>query len=423
MLLPPALVGGPRPKEEMHHGPLFSFGRRCFCYTFCLAFHPGGNMDKQLKRAAFFAALLAAVIAVAPAVGNAQSEPIKPPKGRAKTSEDTFKNIQVLKEIPEDRLILAMQFMTASLGVGCDFCHVEGAFEKEDKKPKQTARKMMLMMFAINKDHFEGRREVTCYSCHRGMPHPVAIPVIGEEAPNHGPEERHEGNAATPSDLPAADQIVDKYVQALGGAAALQKISSRVEKGTASFDSLKVAVEVFLKAPAKRASVMHLPGGDSVTAFDGESGWLGLPGHLVREMTSADLEAARLDADLYLPLHLKQIFSGLSVERSEKVNDRVTYVVSGLRQDSPPVRFYFDEQSGLLVRILRFADSPLGLNPTQIDYGDYRDAGGVKTPFKWTIGRPGGRFTIQVDQTQENVAVDDAKFTRPPGPEPKPPEQ
>jgi photosynthetic reaction center cytochrome c subunit len=181
-------------------------------------------------------------------------------------------------------------------------------------------------------------------------------------------------------------------------------------------------VEVFFKLPAKRTFVMHLPGGDSVTAFDGQAGWLGTPGHPVREMTNTDLDGARMDADLYLPLHLRQIFSDLSAERAEMLENHLTYLVSGRREGLPPVKLYFDQQSGLLVRVLRFVDSPLGLNPTQIDYTDYREAGGVKTPFRWTISRPGGRFfTIQVDRTQENVPVDDAKFAKPPAPEPNTP--
>ena len=89
------------------------------------------------------------------------------PSTAPKKAEEQFKNIQTLKGIPADQVIPSMQFITASLGVECDFCHVQGAFDKDDKKPKQTARKMMEMMFAINKENFEGHREVTCYSCHR----------------------------------------------------------------------------------------------------------------------------------------------------------------------------------------------------------------------------------------------------------------
>src|SRR5246127_5223920 len=89
-----------------------------------------------------------------------------------KKAEEQFKNIQVLKGVPAEQVFPTMQFIAASLGVECEFCHVHDAFEKDDKKPKQTARKMMEMMYAINRDNFDGHREVTCYSCHRGNAHP-----------------------------------------------------------------------------------------------------------------------------------------------------------------------------------------------------------------------------------------------------------
>ena len=107
-----------------------------------------------------------------------------------KKAEEQFKNIQVLKGIPADQLVPGMQFITASLGVECQFCHVEGAFEKDDKKPKQTARKMMAMMFAINKDNFDGHLNVTCYTCHRGNSKPVATPVVMAEAPMGAAKQR-----------------------------------------------------------------------------------------------------------------------------------------------------------------------------------------------------------------------------------------
>jgi hypothetical protein len=100
-----------------------------------------------------------------------------------KNTEDVFKNIRVLKGIPSDQLIPAMQFMSSSLGVACSFCHVEGHSEKDDKKPKQTAREMMQMMFDLNRNNFEGLREVTCNSCHRGSRNPVSTPLVAGGAP------------------------------------------------------------------------------------------------------------------------------------------------------------------------------------------------------------------------------------------------
>src|ERR1700722_9955381 len=142
-----------------------------------------------------------------------------------KKAEEQYKNIQVLKGIPADQLVPGMQFITASLGVECQFCHVEGAFEKDDKKTKQTARKMMAMMFAINKDNFEGHREVTCYSCHRGRTDPVATPVVMGEEPKTGMSEAKamEGGEAGGTSGPSADQLLEKYLTAVGGAAAVEK--------------------------------------------------------------------------------------------------------------------------------------------------------------------------------------------------------
>src|SRR4029077_6227086 len=313
-----------------------------------------------------------------------------------KLAEEQFKNIQTLKGIPAEQIIPSMQFIAASLGVECEYCHVRGSMEKDDKKPKVTARKMMAMMMAINKENFEGHREVTCFSCHRGAANPVATPITTDEEGKPAAEEKKSGEAKPA--LPAADQLLDKYVAAVGGADALQKITSRVQKGTLpAFGGQHFPVDVYSKAPDKRASIMHLQGGDSVTAFDGKQGWLSVPGR-VHVVSVAENDAARIDADLYLPAHLKTLYAKFSVDIGEKIDGHDTYMVVGRNEGQPPLRLYLDKDSGLLLRLVRYAETPLGRNPTQIDYADYRDANGVKVPFRWTLARPGNRFTIQVEQ-------------------------
>jgi photosynthetic reaction center cytochrome c subunit len=340
-----------------------------------------------------------------------------------KKAEEQFKNIQVLKGLPADQLIPGMQFITVSLGVGCEFCHVEGAFEKDDKKPKQTARKMMEMMFAINKDNFEGHREVTCYSCHRGSSDPVGMPPVMAEEPKPGmseaaktDEKKGEVAEAKEASGPSGDQLLDKYLQAVGGAAAVDKITSRVMKGTITFGDRNVPIDIFSKDPDKRISFTHTPDGDSVTAFDGHEGWLGAPGRPVREMHGPDIDAAAMDADLHFAADLKGMFSAVQVRGMEKVGEHDAYLVIGQREGKTPLKLYFDGQSGLLVRLVRYGETPFGRLPTQIDYADYREAGGVKIPYRWTLARPGGRFTIQVSELKQNVPVDDAKFAKPPAP-------
>lgn len=340
-----------------------------------------------------------------------------------KKAEEQFKNIQVLKGIPADQLIPTMQFISASLGVECDFCHVQNAFDKDDKKPKLAARKMMDMMFAINKDNFDAHRMVTCNSCHRGSPHPQAIPAVMTDEPKEAmgmPHEghEHETDGAKPAENsgPTADQLFDKFVQVSGGAAAIDKVTSRLMKGKIDFGGQSMPIDIYSKAPNERISYTHMPGGDSVTAFNGHEGWLAFPGRPVREMHGPDIDAAAMDADLHLPTHLKTMFSETKVRGTEKIADHDAYVVNGQRQGSTPVILYFDKDSGLLVRLVRYGDTALGLLPTQIDYADYRDANGVKVPYKWTLSRPNGRFTIQLSDLQQNVPVDDSKFVKPPSP-------
>jgi len=357
--------------------------------------------------------LFAANISSAQMQGNtASSSP--------KTAEQQFKNIQVLKTIPADQLIPSMQFISGSLGVECEFCHVEGAFDKDDKKPKQAARKMIQMMMAINKDNFEDHREVTCNTCHRGSPHPASIPAIAsaEAAPtmehHHGDEHAEQTDANQ-----SADPILEKYLTAVGGVEALKKVSSRVEKGSATMGDRQIPIEIFTQAPDKRVSYLHLPNGDSVTAYDGSKGWLGNPGRPPRAMGASENEGARLDADLYFPSHVNEIFGSFKVGDPEKIGGEEALLVRAQREGKPVVKLYFDRQSGFLVRMVRYADTPVGLLPTQVDYADYRDSGGVKIPFRWTIGRPSGSFTIQLDHVDVNVPVDAAKFAQP-APPPKP---
>ncbi len=333
-----------------------------------------------------------------------------------RTTEQVYKNIQVLKGVPADQLIPAMQFIAASLGVQCDFCHLENAFDKDDKETKQTARKMMRMMFAINRENFDGHKEVTCYVCHRGAHKPVAIPVISEEPAQLVLEEKKNYEEENAASLPSADKIIEKYLRAMGGADAVARISTRIQKGKLTVGTAQFPVEVLTKRPANRLTTVRFPNGESVTGFNAQVGWLSTPGHGFHEMSSAEVDASLIDAYPQFAIDPRQTFKELRVQQQEKVDGRPTYVVSAIREKSPPVQLYFDQESGLLIRLLRYVDTPLGLNPAQIDYADYRQEGGVRTPFRWTVARPSGRFTIQIDQMLQNVPIDDEKFTKPAAP-------
>jgi photosynthetic reaction center cytochrome c subunit len=353
---------------------------------------------------------VAAVVTCAFALcGPAHAQPA--PAG--KTAEQAFKNIQALQGTPADQVFPAMQFIAASLGVECDFCHVQGKFDSDDKPAKKTARKMIAMTLAINKDSFNSRKEVTCYSCHRGSHDPVGTPPVltSDAEPEHA-----EAAPAAAVATPTADQILDKYVAAVGGADALHKISTRVSKGNIGVGGHETPIEVFAKAPDKRMSVTYAASGDSITAFDGQGGWLGNTGRPARDMSGQEAEAAKLDADFYFATHVKEIFSSFRVGRPDKIGDQPVNTVICMRQGQPPVRLFFDQSSGLLLRQVRYTDTPVGRNPTQIDYADYREVDGVKVPFRWTLARVNGRFTIQIQEARQNVPIDDAKFAKPAAP-------
>jgi hypothetical protein len=379
---------------------------------------PGKNL------ASVVVGVLAFIVAGAMIGAHARPAQLQPANvGTAvQTAAQKYKNIQVLKDIPADQLIPSMQFITAALGVECEFCHVASPagkleFDKDDKDEKKTAREMMQMMFAINQNNFDGKRGVTCNTCHRGSPHPQAIPAIMAEAAKPPAMEAmhdHEHDM-DPAKLPSGAPLFTKYIQALGGQAALDKVSSRVEKGNALMpEGQPIPIDIYTKAPDERVSVMHTPKGDSVTAYNGQAGWIAFPGRPLREMSAPDQEAAKLDAEAFYPTQLEHEFAELKLqEHPEKVGQHEASVVIGLTRGQPPVKFYFDQTSGLLLRIVHYADTPLGLNPTQVDFADYRAAGGVTTPYRWTIARPSGSFTIQIDQVEQNVPIDDAKFVKP----------
>src|SRR5580704_2016764 len=272
---------------------------------------PGGNMKKL-------------IVATTALTFNLLAQEVK-------TADQAYKNITELKGIPADQLMPTMQFIATSLGVQCDTCHVAGKPESDDKRPKKTAREMIAMTMAINKNAFHGQTQVTCYSCHRGSERPVAIPPVLETDAPAKPEAR----PSAPATPPTADSIIEKYVTALGGADAIKKITSRVGKGAITSSGTETPIEVFTKAPNKRITVTH-GASDSYTAYDGTIGWMGSAGRPAREMAPADAAGSALDSEFYLALRMKEIFTQLRPGRPDKIGDVAVLTLTGTRQGLPP---------------------------------------------------------------------------------------
>jgi len=343
-------------------------------------------------------------------------------------AEEVFKNVQILKGIPVDEFMDTMGMFSAATSMNCTDCHTSDStagWEKfgTDTAMKRTARRMMLMVNALNKSSFAGARAVTCYTCHRGDQRPKVIPSLAVQygVPSEDPNEIE---IVPVRGAPSAEQVFDKYIQALGGAQRLAALTSFVARGIYSgydTDHAKVPVEIFAKAPNQRTTIVHAPIGDSVRTYDGRAGWIAAPDKPVPLMplTGGNLDGARIEGIVAFPARIKQAFTQWRYG-STAIDDRNVTVAQGITAGQPPVNFYFDEQTGLLVRLLRYADTAVGRVPTQIDYTDYREVAGVKVPFRWTATWTDGQATTELSEVRPNVAIEAARFTKPaPSPPPK----
>ena len=328
-----------------------------------------------------------------------------------KTAEEQFKNIRVLKGLAADQLIPAMKFIASSLGVDCTYCHVENEFDKDGKKQKETARVMLQMVRELNANHFDRQREITCFSCHRGEPKPESTPILNASQATK-PADAMLGQAI-PSRISPLNQILRHYVDALGGVAALSKVTTRVARGSVRVSEQSGEIEIFTEAPGKQATVRRSKQGQSTVVFEGQTGWNRSPGSSFREIRGAELGLARLDADLQFALHIADLFPDLRVQYPELVGGRKTEVVLGVMNEQVSCKLYFDQETGLLVRMVRLAESAIGRSPSQIDFEDYRAVDGVQVPFRIVQIEPTSTTTVQLEQVRQNVPIDWSEFMRP----------
>ncbi len=347
-------------------------------------------------------------------------------------AEDVFKNIQVLKGISVDELMATMGFFSASTGLNCTDCHIsessgDWARYAEDTALKRMARRMVLMVNTLNKGNFGGRRAVTCYSCHRGKEYPKAIPSLAEQYGVPSPDDPNEIEilAQVPA-TPSADQILDRYIQALGGRERLAALTSFAAQGTyQGFDTDfgEVPVDVFAKAPGQRTTIVHTLLGDSTRTFDGRAGWIAAADKPVPflTLTGKDLDGLKLDADLSFPAGIKQTLGRWRTGFPKTaIGGRDVQIIQGTGAGGSRVKLFFDKESGLLVRVVRYTETAVGVVPTQTDYSDYREVAGVKMPFHWTVTWTDGQSTTELSAVEPNVRIDDAKFAKPASAAPKP---
>ena len=339
-------------------------------------------------------------------------------------SDQVFKNVQLLKGIPVDEFMGTMGLFSAALSVCCAECHTGAGTSNpkwEDDPPrKRTARRMMQMVAAINRDNFNGRQVVTCWTCHRGSQMPLATPPL-DKMYGEPVIEPPDIIARATSGEPTLDEIFDKYLQALGGTARLNALTSYAAKGTSiPFGDVGKGypTEIYAKAPNQLVTVVHQLEGDMARSFDGRQGYFLLPLTVVEEYpwSPGMNEGAKLDAEMAFPARIKSYMTDWRVGFSTSLNGRDVYVVQGSLGTGATVlvaTFYFDKQTGLLSRMVRYSPSAMGRVPTQIDYAEYRPVAGVMIPYRWSYAWLSGRDEFTVTDVQPNVAIDASKFGKP----------
>jgi hypothetical protein len=339
-------------------------------------------------------------------------------------SQDTYRDVRVLRGIPADEFLDTMGMFASALQFDCTGCHAPGvSYDREAfsiPTPKiQMARAMIFMMNDINAKFFGGQKRVTCFTCHAGdgARRPRSIPDL---AIQYG-EPREDPNAAdiNPDQFaPPASEVFTKYFNALGGLDRVSKVTTLVARGRyTAFDTppTGAAVEIYAKAPSQRTVVVrsiygNRPG-DSIRVFDGQSAWKSGPDAVPSPMvyTGGNLLGARIDAVSTFPAEIPKAFKTWAVSSTE-INGAAVQILQGRNDsDTPLANYYFDE-AGLLVRLVRWNPTVVGSIPTQIDFSDYRDLDGIKIPFRMLVTWTNGQADIVLSDIRLNVAIDAARF-------------
>ncbi len=388
-------------------------------------------MGKPVRRNRFFAAfaILIAGLGWLTSVAT-QASPQQPGPSAAAVAaavtgapaEQVFKDIRVLKGIPADEFLDTMGMFASALLFDCVSCHAkeiitdENAFALETPRI-QRARQMVVMTNNLNRLYFGGQNRVTCFTCHGGGNLPRSEPNL--DAQYGEPVEDPYRMAFVQSvATPPATEIFAKYLKVIGGADAAARLTSFVGVGTyTGFDSNDVPVpaEVFVRAPNQMATFAQAQAGINAKVFDGKQGWrmqqdTAMP---IFAMTGDNLSGAAAEAMVWFPASLQKSFSQWQTNVASINGTNVLAVQGSNPGGQLPIRLYFDEESGMLVRMVHWRRTAVGAIPTRVDFEDFRPVAGVQMPFLWTRTWTNNQVVMQMKEIRPNAPVDASRFAQP----------
>jgi len=383
---------------------------------------------------------------------HAQQPPVPAPQAPAQApggGRGGPRNIQVLKDVPQDQILLTMQYISASLGVQCNYCHVQGQNDLDDKEPKKIAREMMKMVEKVNATFFDGKPRVSCASCHNGRATPLRTPPLavemtaeqaaafargrgGRGGPGGGPGGPGRGAEPPPPPVPTetVDQILEKYVQALGGPQVVQSAKTRVMTGTlTSREQVTSTITVQERATGEyRIDIATQPIA-TIRATDGKAAWAvgggrgggpgGTPPDAARDLAGFQMQQGLRLADFALPLQLKDRYRTLLVNKAyDTIDGKQVVVITGNPYPDVTEQLSFDRESGLLLRrVITTGSGGVGFGimnlPEQIDYSDYRDESGLRMAHTIRHATWNQVTTEKFTDVKLNTPIADDVFARP----------
>ncbi|MBI2189577.1 MAG: photosynthetic reaction center cytochrome c subunit [Acidobacteria bacterium] len=344
-----------------------------------------------------------------------------PPAPAGRMAEQVFQNVQVLKGIPADEFLDTMGMFASALLFDCVSCHAKEiisdpkAFQVATPRV-QRARQMVVMMNTINTQFFGGQPRVTCFTCHGGGNRPKTEPNLDLQYGE--PADDPYAMAFVPSlYAPPVDQVFAKYLASVGGADQLATFTSFAATGTyAGYETeqMEVPAEVYVRAPNQMATIAKTPAGLNVRVFDGRVGWRFQPDTPLPliELSGGNLTGAAIEAMMWFPATIQRAFAQWQVGVSA-IGGRDVVAVQGTNPGQPPVRLYFDEESGRLLRLVHWRPTAVGAVPTRIDFADYRALGGIQVPFQWTRTWTNNQVVVQLNEIRPNAPIDASRFARP----------
>lgn len=225
--------------------------------------------------------------------------------------------------------------------------------------------------------------------------------------------------ASTPASLPTVEQVLAHYVRALGGEQALRKLNSRVMKGAFEIPAQQIsgAAELDMQAPDHFYSRVSIPdGGDHILVFDGKTGWAFDPQSGLREIAGMELTELRRSSQFLYESRLRALFADVRVVENATEEERPAWVLEATPAQGPPERFYFDAQSGLLLRHDSTQSTPDGDIPVEHRYSNYIAVDGVQVPTLLRHRDSTLEWQVKFTEIRHNVPIDPAKFAKPQSP-------